>query len=508
MRARGLTLVELLVALALAAAVTAAVLRVTVASGRQQQALLQGGALQAELRRGLGVAQQVLAEGGFLLPLRGGPLGLEFLQAVAHSDFTVLGVGADGLVVRLLDAGYDPRALRRAVVVDAGGNGYVYSLSAARALDAASGLWSLEGTACARPGLPARGVGAALARLGSGAALASFGAAGVEATGLYFQREGEAPELLLGEAGVRLRYAYRAADGEVLVDDAPHPARAAGGKAYRLAALGVELERAVGQGLQAATRRLSGDVLLEEAGLGLRGLDCGPAPEALPVGGGEWRVEIAGLDTGVAASVGVSGPGGYAATLTASATLSGLAQGTYRLQAAAVVHPAFPSTRYRPVQPPEGSALSVAVGGGTRPLTRVTYQRLGGRLRWEVAGLPGGLAAEVEADGPFASYRYSAAAGAREEAAEPGPYTLRFAEVRAPDGSGVWRPDPPSLRAEVPSEGVGEAGTVRYRFERYPGMLELDVRFEGGAPGVNPQVCVYPSDGSAVDPNAQVYGCP
>ncbi|WP_119278335.1 prepilin-type N-terminal cleavage/methylation domain-containing protein, partial [Calidithermus roseus] len=63
MRTRGLTLVELLVALALAAAVTAAVLRVTVASGRQQQALLQGGALQAELRRGLGAAQQAVGEG-------------------------------------------------------------------------------------------------------------------------------------------------------------------------------------------------------------------------------------------------------------------------------------------------------------------------------------------------------------------------------------------------------------------------------------------------------------
>ncbi len=49
---------------------------------------------------------------------------------------------------------------------------------------------------------------------------------------------------------------------------------------------------------------------------------------------------------------------------------------------------------------------------------------------------------------------------------------------------------------------------MRYRFERYPGMLELGVGFEGGAPGVNPQVCVYPSDGSAVDPNAQIYGCP
>lgn len=174
MHRRGLTLVELLIALSLAGLLVGAAVRLLVASSRQGQAVLEGTALQAEVRRGLDAAQQAVGEGPFLLPLRGGPLGLEYLQAVERSGFTVLEVRADGLVVRLLDASYDPRSLRWAVVVDAGGNAYVYALQAAQPLDGASGLWILRGTSCLPPRLPARGVGASRVRLGEAGALASF----------------------------------------------------------------------------------------------------------------------------------------------------------------------------------------------------------------------------------------------------------------------------------------------------------------------------------------------
>jgi hypothetical protein len=93
--------------------------------------------------------------------------------------FRVLGVSAAGLTVRFLNPAYDPRGLRRAVVVDAGGNGYIYTLSRVVALDATTGTYSLEGVTCTVPGGQGlRGVGASRARLGSGVALNSFAGGG------------------------------------------------------------------------------------------------------------------------------------------------------------------------------------------------------------------------------------------------------------------------------------------------------------------------------------------
>lgn len=407
MKQHCMTLVELLLAAALAGLLLVGAVRLVVASTDQQRAALQSTNLQAELRRASGVAQQVVSERPFLLPLRGNTAGFEFLQGLPESRFRVLGVSATGLTVRFANQGYDPRNLRRALVVDAGGNGYVYTLTRISVLDAATGTYALEGTACTVPsGQGLRGVGAVLSRIGSGAALNTFAGSGsLEGNQLFFQEENRTPEPLMSTAAPQLRYIYRAGNGQVLYQDTPALFQQTGGLRYDLAGLALDFEGREGQGVKEARRTLDSDLLFQaDNGLGLRRLDCSPAAEPPPIAAGDWRVEVAGLDPGVSAQVLLSGPSSYSRTLTTSTTLSGLRQGTYTVSAQSVVNPGLPIVRYRPTTPPEGSNLAVEVGGANRPVTQVTYTRVPGRLRAQVEGLPDGVSAPLGAAGSFENY--------------------------------------------------------------------------------------------------------
>jgi type II secretory pathway pseudopilin PulG len=508
----GLTLVELLVATLLAGLLAAGATRLLAASTDQQQALAQGARLQAELRRAGAALEQALRERPFLLPLRGHGAGLEYLQALPESRFQVLGVNASGLTVRFSNPAYDPGTLRRALVVDSGGNGYVYSLSGVRALDPASGTYALTGTACAVPsGSGLQGVGARRARLGSGAALAGFAGGGSwPAEALYFQEEDRPPEALLKGSAPRLRYAYRAADGQTLHTDTPSLYQVRGGQRYALAGLALDFSAREGQGPREARRALLRDLSLQAGGgLGLRALECNPLLPPPPIPAGDWRVEVVGLDPGVLAAVEVAGPAGYRRSLSASATLTNLTQGRYELWAGSVVHPNLPFVRYRPASPAEGSRLGVDVGGANRPLTRVSYTRPPGTLRVQVAGLPAGLSAPTRADGTFERYAFSLGSGDHRLAVEAGRYTLDWPPQPSPDGRGEWLPDRSSHTVEVPGEGEGDAGVVTYRFRAHAARLELSVRDLSGRP-VPPRVCVYPSDPSQplVSPSANVQSCP
>jgi hypothetical protein len=473
---------------------------------------VQGTSLQADLRRAGAAVEQVVRERPFLLPLRGHGAGLEYLQALPESRFRVLGVNAAGLTVRFSNPAYDPRNLRRALVVDSGGNGYVYSLSGVQVLDPSSGTYALAGTACAVPsGSGLQGVGALRARLGSGAALSSFAGGGSwQAEALYFQEEDRPPEVLLQGSAPQLRYAYRAADGQTLYSDTPSLYQAPGGQRYELAGVALDFSARQGQGLKEAQRTLLRDLSFQPGGgLGLRALECNPGPPPPPPAAGDWRIEVVGLDPGVLAAVEVAGPAGYRRTLTASTTLTNLTQGRYDLSAQSVVHPGLPFVRYRPTNPAEGSSLGVDVGGANRPLSQVTYTRPQGTLRVQVVGLPAGLSAPLRASGSFESYTFSLGSGAHRLAVEAGRYTLDWPPQPSPDGRGEWLPDRPSDTVEVPSEGEADAGVVTYRFRPYPGRLELRLRNLSGR-SVPPKVCVYPAGPSQllVSLSANVQNCP
>ncbi|MBO1438445.1 hypothetical protein [Meiothermus sp. CFH 77666] len=493
MRSHGITLVELLLAAALAGLLLVGAVRLAVASSDQQQAVLQGTNLQAELRRASGVAQQVVSERPFLLPLRGSTAGFEFLQGLPESRFRVLGVSASGLTVRFANQGYDPRNLRRALVVDAGGNGYVYTLTRVSVLDAATGTYALEGTACTVPsGQGLRGVGAVLSRIGSGAALNTFAGSGsLEGNRLFFQEENRTPELLMSIAAPQIRYIYRAASGQVLYQDTPALFQQTGGQRYDLAGLALGFEGRDGQGVKEARRTLDSDLLFQaDNGLGLRRLDCSPAPEPPPIAAGDWRVEVAGLDPGVSAQVLLSGPGGYSRTLTASTTLSGLRQGTYAVAAQSVVNPGLPIVRYRPTTPPEGGNLAVEVGGATRPVTQVSYTRIPGRLRVRIEGVPAGTQATMQASGTYQTTAFSLGNGEHSLEVQPGQYTITFPSI--PDARGEWVPDRSGIAVGVPSEGEGDVGIVRYRLEAAASSLLLEITYSGDTNGLTPEsrVCV------------------
>lgn len=449
-----------------------------------------------------------------MLPLRGHTGGIEYLQQIPESRFRVLGVSATGLTVRFLNPAYDPRGLRRAVGVDAGGNGYVYSLSRVVVLDGSTGTYTLEGTACAVPsGQGLRGVGASLARFGSGAALNSFAGRGDLAAGvLYFQEENSPAEQLAAIGTPGLRYIYRAGDGQTLYQDSAQLFQETGGTRYDLVGVALNFQSQSGTGVREATREISADLLFQaDAGLGLRRLDCSPLAPPPVAAAGDWRINIEGLDPGVSALVSVTGPGGFNRTLTASTVLNGLRQGTYSVTADAVVNPGLPFVRYRPTNPAEGSSLGVEVGGANLPVASVRYTRIPGRLRVQAEGLPAGVTATLRAIGSLASSDFALGNGGQRYNVEAGRYTLLLPTIPDPGGRGNWIPDRNNFNVDVPSDGEGDAGTIRYTLEPNPYRLNLNVRLQGGGgTSLAPRVCVQPRDtlpNPDIPPEAIVPDC-
>jgi hypothetical protein len=421
-------------------------------------------------------------------------------------------VSASGLTVRFTNPAYTPRELRRVLVVDSGGNGYVYTITRITVLDAATGTYQLDGSAACTPtGQGLRGVGASLARLGSGAALNSFAGQGTLGAGrLYFYQEGQSPEALMSNGTPAFRYIYRAADGQILHQETASLYQQSGTTRFELAGLLLRFTAVTGAGNREARRELSSDLLFQtDAGLGLRRLGCNPLAGPPPQQAGDWRIEITGLDPGVSANVTVNGPAGFNRVLTASTTLQGLQQGRYNLSAQSVVNPALPFVRYRPTSPAEGSSLGVDVGGGNRPVTQVRYARLAGNLRVRVEGLPAGVTATLQAAGTFASYTFSLAAGEHLLPMTAGRYTLSWQpEVPDPQNRGTWHPEPANQTVDVPSEGEAQAA-VRYTLMAFPSQLEINVRLSGGGtPLAAPLICIQPSNTiNPIDPRATIYHC-
>lgn len=103
-----------------------------------------------------------------------------------------------------------------------------------------------------------------------------------------------------------------------------------------------------------------------------------------------WSVTISGLPGGLTPSVGVSGPGGYSTTLTASGTLSGLMPGTYTVSPNDVVQG---GVIYR------ATGFNVNLSSGSNTGGAITYSAVPGNLGVTIGGL-GGLTANVVVRGP------------------------------------------------------------------------------------------------------------
>jgi hypothetical protein len=149
--------------------------------------------------------------------------------------------------------------------------------------------------------------------------------------------------------------------------------------------------------------------------LALLGCDGGPSG---PSTGGSLRVTILGLPTGSAATVTVTGPGGFNQGLTSTQTLSQLAPGTYAVTATDVT---IGGAQYSP----SPSTQSVTVNSNQSTAT-VVYGGSTGSLTVNITGLGTSRTAAVTVTGP-AGYSQPVNSSTTLKALTPGDYTVSAA---------------------------------------------------------------------------------
>jgi hypothetical protein len=163
---------------------------------------------------------------------------------------------------------------------------------------------------------------------------------------------------------------------------------------------------------------------------------------------GSLAVEVSGLPPGASADVSVTGPGGYAHSLSGSETLSGLAPGGYTVAANSVTSD---GQAYQPAQ----TTQSVTVAGGVTPASaQVSYGIAGASLAVNVAGLPPGASAAVTVSGPDSFERLVTGTTTLTNLA-PGVYAVAAQSV-APGGV-QYDPSPSTQNANLTSGGSASA---------------------------------------------------
>lgn len=159
-------------------------------------------------------------------------------------------------------------------------------------------------------------------------------------------------------------------------------------------------------------------LVLALAGWGCGGDAAGPAglvpPPPAP---GSLAITVAGLPPGSAASLSLTGPGGFSRAVTGSETIAGLTPGPYTLSAQPATadgdgYSAEPATQGVTVRP--GPAVSTA---------GVAYALATGRLEVTIGGVPAGTTPSVTIQGPNGYSRVLTAAETLKGLA-PGPYAV------------------------------------------------------------------------------------
>lgn len=131
---------------------------------------------------------------------------------------------------------------------------------------------------------------------------------------------------------------------------------------------------------------------------------------------GTLQVQLQGLSGGVAASLQVSGPAGYAQQLSAGTTLTSLAPGSYTIAASATSGGSYDFA-------PTPASQSVEVTAGATATATVSYQASTGAITLGISGLPGGIPADVTFTPPGGTPRHFTASGSAGHLA-PGSYAV------------------------------------------------------------------------------------
>lgn len=177
-----------------------------------------------------------------------------------------------------------------------------------------------------------------------------------------------------------------------------------------------------------------------------------------------------------AASVGVTGPGGYAVNLTAGGQLTGLVPGAYQVSAAPVT---VSGTTWAPTP----TLQSVTVPNGGTAAATVSYAATTGTLALSVAGLPPGVAPAVTVTGP-AGFSAQPGGPATLPGLPPGTYTVTAAAVTS--GSDGYAPVAATQQVEVVAGADPVPVSVSYQLS----TGRLAVAFGGVPPGGTPSVAI------------------
>jgi glucose/arabinose dehydrogenase len=191
---------------------------------------------------------------------------------------------------------------------------------------------------------------------------------------------------------------------------------------------------------------------------------------------GSLEVTITGVPTGQAASVTVTGPGGFSRALTTTTRIDDLEPGTYTIAAADVDRA---DGRWSPT--PASQAATVAAGSGVTAAT-VAYALVTARLAVTITGLPSGVDADVTVAGP--GYTNVLTSSTAIELLTPGAYTITAEDVVS--GGATYRPAPTTQTIQLPASTTQVAANVSYSV----GTGSLTVTVNGLGAGVNAAVQV------------------
>ena len=204
---------------------------------------------------------------------------------------------------------------------------------------------------------------------------------------------------------------------------------------------------------------------------------------------GTLEVRVSGLPTAAAASVMVTGPGGYSRAVTETTTLPDLPLGTYTIAASEVT---AADSRWTPAPATQQAAVTPASG---MTLAEITYAVATARLAVNIAGLPNGVNASVTVTGP-GGYTNILTSSTAINLLTPGAYTITAAEV-ASNGT-TYQPAPPTQTIQLPASTTQVAANVVYA----AGTGALTVTVTGLPAGVTAAVQVSGPSGY----NQQVTG--
>ena len=190
---------------------------------------------------------------------------------------------------------------------------------------------------------------------------------------------------------------------------------------------------------------------------------CGGGGDPLsPPTTGGVALTVSGLPGGTAASITMTGPGGFSRALTASGTVDGLTPGSYTLTAASV------STGGNTFAPATASQTVDVPASTSRVQVTVAYAQQNSQIVLTLSGLPGGTSGSVLVTNS-SGYSQSVTATTTLTGLVPGIYTIAASSVTS--GTNTYAPNPASQQVQV-TIGQSTSATVSYAVS-VPGTVNL-----------------------------------